>query len=262
MYLQRFPISCCCLCGSSEKLTGEHKIKASALRKEFGKEALAIGVSGSKEQRMKSAQSANSKHLKFNVSICEACNTSRTQQADREFDHFHELAMKKVECNEDPLSIFDMERYSKDSAPYLNVFRYFAKLLCCHIAEVNGPIPTTLAEFVIEENSFNRIWLEVKIDPTYHYVLSYIDELQYAAHGGLIVYGDKNTSEANAFHSTITVGPLQYVFHIRLENFEKMEIRDNYPDFLEWCKSKVEAAKENPIPENILSQLGLKDEIA
>lgn len=257
MYLQRFPITCCCLCGSSEKLTGEHKIKASALRKEFGKDALVIGISGSKKQKMKSAQGAKSKHLKFSNSICEICNTSRTQQADREFDRFHELAMKKAEYNEDPILIFDMERYSKDSIPYLNVFRYFAKLLCCHIAEVNGPIPNTLAEFAIGKSSLNRIWLEVKVDPTYQYALSYIENFKYAAHGGLIIYGDKNTSEANAFHSTITVGPLQYVFHMRLEHFEKMEIQDKYPDFLEWCKSKVKSAKKNPIPESTLSQLGL-----
>lgn len=262
MFLQRYPISRCCLCGSSEKLTGEHKIKASALRKEFGKDALMVGVSGSTEGKMKSAQSSNSKHLKFDVSICEACNTSRTQQADREFDRFHEFAMEKVESNENPLSIFEMERYSVDSEPYLNVFRYFAKLLCCHIAQVNGPIPTTLAEFAIAENSLNRIWLEVKRDPTFAYMTAHIGEHQYAAHGGLIVYGGKETHEANAFHSTITVGPPQYVFHIRLESFEKAEISDRYPDFHEWCNARVAKAEEYPIPENNLVQLGLKDENA
>ncbi|MBL3619574.1 MAG: hypothetical protein JMN26_17895 [gamma proteobacterium endosymbiont of Lamellibrachia anaximandri] len=243
-------------------MTGEHKIKASALRKEFGTEALVVGVTGPEEGKMKSAQSTNSKHLKFNVSICEACNTSRTQQADREFDHFHKLAMKKIESNEDPLSIFEMERYSVDSGPYLNVFRYFAKLLCCHIAEVNGPIPTTLSEFAIAKNSLNRIWLEVKNDPIYIFATAQIGEYQYAAHGGLVVYGDKDTNEANAFHSTVTVGPLQYVFHIRLESFEKVEIRKQYPDFFEWCRSKVEEAKNTPIPDNALVQLGLKNESA
>ena len=221
-----------------------------------------IGVSGSTEGRMKPAQSTNSKHLKFKVFICEACNTSRTQQADREFDRFHELAMDKVKSNEDPLSIFEMERYSVGSEPYLNVFRYFAKLLCCHIAQVDGPIPTTLAEFAISENSLNRIWLEVKNDPTYAYITTNIGEHQYAAHGGLIVYGDKKTHEANAFHTTITVGPLQYVFHTRLDSLEKAEISDKFPDFQEWCNARVAEAKESPIPENTLVQLGLKDENA
>jgi len=262
MFLQRFPITCCCLCGADEKLTGEHKVKASALRNEFGKEALVVGVSGSENKKLKSAQSESSKHLKFKALICEACNTSRTQQADREFDHFHNLAMEKFESNEDPLSIFETERYSVDSEAYLNIFRYFAKLLCCHIAEVNGPMPTTLAKFAIGDNSLNRIWLEVKSDPTYKFATTQIGEYQYAAHGGLIVYGDKDTSEANGFHSTVTVGPLQYIFHIYLESFEKVEICNQYPDFLEWCASKVIDAKDNPIPDTALVQLGLKDEKA
>lgn len=33
----------CCLCGSDDSLTGEHKIKASALRKIFGKDSMVIG---------------------------------------------------------------------------------------------------------------------------------------------------------------------------------------------------------------------------
>lgn len=262
MFLQRYPLSRCCLCGASEKLTGEHKIKASALRKEFRTDALMVGVLGSTEGKMKSAQSVNSKHLKFDVAICEACNTSRTQPADREFDRFHEIAMEGVRSNEDLISIFEMERYSIDSEPYLNVFRYFAKLLCCHIAQVNGPIPTTLAAFAIAENSLNRIWLEVKRDPTFAYMTAHIGEHQYAAHGGLIVYGDKETHEANAFHSTITIGPIQYVFHTRLKSFEKDEISERYPDFQKWCNAMVAEAVENPIPENTLVQLGLKDENA
>ena len=74
------------------------------------------------------------------------------------------------------------------------------------------------------------------------------------------MYGDKNTSEANGFHSTVTVGPLQYIFHIYLESFEKVEICNQYPDFLEWCTSKVIDAKNNPISDTTLVQLGLKND--
>jgi hypothetical protein len=144
----------------------------------------------------------------------------------------------------------------------LNLFRYFAKLLSCHIAVVSAPIPVELAKFAIGDSTIDRIWLQIKSDPTYHYAISHIGEHQYAAHGGLIVYGDKSTSEPNAFHSTITIGPIQYVFHTRLNAMDKMEIRENHPDFLEWCISKVEGAKSNPIPENTLWQLELRDEDA
>lgn len=104
--------------------------------------------------------------------------------------------------------------------------------------------------------------MEVKSDPIYKFATAHIGEYQYAAHGGLIVAGDKETSEANAFYSTVTVGPLQYVFHICLESFEKAEIREQYRDFLQWCSSKVEGAKNSPILDNALVQLGLKNENA
>ncbi|WP_288739728.1 hypothetical protein [uncultured Rheinheimera sp.] len=257
MYFQQFPFTKCCLCGHSENLTGEHKIKAAALRREFGKEPLMVGVSGELDQAMKSAQSANSKHLKFKVRICEACNTSRTQQADREFDRFHGLVTDHIKNNQEPLSVFSSELYTEGSDPYLNVCRYFAKLLCCHIAEVASPIPTTLAEFAIGENSFNRIWLEIKTDPVFSHISSNFGIGEYAAHGGLVVYGDKNTKEPNAYHSTITIGPVQYVFYIRLETVEKQELQKIYPDFLAWCKAKVEQAESNPASEWDLARIGL-----
>lgn len=256
--LQKFSMSSCCLCGSSEKLTREHKIKASALRKEFGEEALVVGNSA--EQKMKSAQSTNSKHLKFSVSICELCNTARTQQADREFDSFHGIALERIRRGESPMSAIESARYEEGSESYLNLFRYFAKLLSCHIAAVGAPIPVALARFAIGLSAVNRIWLQVKSDPVYQYATSHIGEYQYAAHGGLIVYGDKDTCEPNAFHSSITIGPVQYVFHTRLEIAEKMEIHLCFPDFFAWCISRVDDAKNNPIPDNVLWRLGLKDE--
>lgn len=256
MYFQQFPVTKCCLCGNSENLTGEHKIKAAALRKEFGKDPLMVGVSGEPNRAMKSAQSANSKHLKFKVRICETCNTSRTQQADREFDRFHGLVAEQVKNNKDPLSVFSSELYLKETEAYLNIFRYFAKLLCCHIAEIAGPIPNTLSEFAIGENSLNRIWLEIKADPFFSHASSTFGIDQYAAHGGLIVYGDKNTKEPNAYHSTLTLGPVMYVFHIRLETFEKAELQKRYPDFLAWCKAKVEQAESNPASDWELSLVG------
>jgi hypothetical protein len=262
MFLQRFSNNSCCLCGSTERLTGEHKIKASALRKEFGREPLVIVVMDSTEERMKSAQSTNSKHLKFSISICETCNTSRTQQADREFDRFHQLALEKFKAGKDPLSIFELERYSRNSEPYLNVFRYFAKLLSCHLAEVNAPIPILLARFAIGVVQNNCIWLEVKNDPTYLHVITLTGEQCYAAHGGLVVYSDKETGDPNAFHSTLTVGPLQYIFHIRLNELEKNEIKAVYPDFYQWCVSKADEARESPIPDGTLVRLGLKCEDA
>jgi hypothetical protein len=245
------------LCGSSDvKLTGEHKIKASALRNQFGKADLLVGVTGS-DTKMKAAQSTNSKHLKFKASLCEDCNSSRTQESDLEFDRFHELALSKLVGDEDPASTFDLVHYAEASDGYLNVFRYFAKLLCCHIAAVEGPIPIAVAKFAIGESALNRIWLELKRDPIYTELIEQIGEHGYAAHGGLVVYADKETRTPNAFHSTLTVGPLQYVFHTRLSDSEKSELLASHDRFCAWCRVRVGEAIDSPIPEQARERLGL-----
>lgn len=257
MLWRQYSANYCCLCGSSgAKLTCEHKIKASALRKQFGTADLLVGVSGSSE-KMRAAQSTNSKHLKFEASLCEDCNSSRTQEPDREFDRFHEIALSKLSRNEDPVSTFDLPQYAEGSDGYLNVFRYFAKLLCCQIAAINGPTPIAVAKFAIGENVPNRIWLELKRDPFYNELIQQIGQHGYAAHGGLVVYADKEARTPNAFHSTLTVGAIQYVFHSRLSDIEKYELSAQHDRFCEWCRVKVGEAIDSPIPEGIRDRLGL-----
>lgn len=139
MLWREFATDQCCLCGvTAARLTCEHKVKSSALKQQFGNVDLAVGVSGSSES-IKTVQGVNSKRIKFVASLCEDCNSSRTQDPDRAFDRFHVLALSKLESHEDTTSIFDLPQYVEGGDEYLNVFRYFAKLLCCQIAAINGP---------------------------------------------------------------------------------------------------------------------------
>jgi hypothetical protein len=258
MLLQGFHDDCCCLCGSPSKLTREHKIKASELREQFGNDALVVVAIGDSGRTRKIAQSTNSKHLKFDAWLCEACNTSRTQKADREFTLFQKLALEQYAAGNDPGSPFLQYRYKQDSDPYLNVIRYLAKLLSCQMATVKAPIPIRLSRFAIGEIHENCLWLEVKVDPTYDNAIHQLGEHQYAAHGGLVVYGDKQSGVPNAFHSALTIGPIQYAFHIRLSKEEMVEVMAAHPDFFQWCASKVAAAKYSPLSIDLSLQLGVR----
>lgn len=226
----------CCLCGSKPpKLTGEHKIKASALRKQFDNAHLLIGGPGH-NQRMKQAQSTNSKHLKFVASLCECCNSSRSQGPDCEFDLFHGLALARQTSNESSNTVFDLPQYRENSVEYLNVFRYLAKLLCCHIAAVGGPTPIAVAQFAIGASNQNRIWLELKRDDNYSKIIEHAGEMGYAAHGGLMVYADKGTLTPNSFYSTLTIGSLQYVFYTHLSASEQSDLLAKHESFCSWIK--------------------------
>lgn len=83
-------------------------------------------------------------------------------------------------------------------------------------------------------------------------------EHQYAAHGGLIVYGHESSGNANAFHSTLTVGPIQYVFFMRLAGLERLELRVLYPEFYRWCREQVELAKNSPLSKEERKSAGLE----
>ena len=128
----------CCLCGSAEDLTGEHKVKASTIRSLFSGEPMMIG-SFDGESRPRLAQSSKSKAFHFQSKVCGTCNSTRTQAADVEFARFDEAARALLAQGRDPLGVLDDPGYAVGSDPYVNVFRYLAKVLACQIAEVGGP---------------------------------------------------------------------------------------------------------------------------
>jgi hypothetical protein len=210
----------------------------------------------------RSAQGVKSKALHFGSRLCANCNNVLTQSPDREFDYFLSATKMLMESKKDPKSIFEDPRYHKGSSSYLNVFRYFAKLLCCHIAEIQAPLPLHLSRFARGYANQNCVWLDIVEDFTYRHASAVVGQHQYAAHGGLVVYGDKQTSLPNAFHSTLTIGSICFVFFSRLNWFEKIEIRLTQEKFRNWCSERVNDAREQPLTESQLYRLGLaKEEI-
>ncbi len=248
----------CCLCGLSDNLSGEHKIKASALRAEFADNEMVIGnFSFDSGGGWKYLQSPKSKALQFSARMCAKCNGSRTQPADREFDHLHSLASRLMGEGKDPTLVFQNKRYIKGTNPYLNFFRYFAKLLCCQLAELGAPRPIHMSQFAIGKTNTNCVWLRIGQDWTYQQFSPVIGQHPYAAHGGLAVYGDKRDNGPNAFHSTLTIGALQYIFFARLTRFERCALKIRYREFYNLCRDLVGEASVTPIPTEKQWQLGI-----
>lgn len=251
LLFQRYRVPHCCLCREKGLLTGEHKIKASMLRQEFGKDILSVHRN---EERPRIAQSVKSKHLKFEAKICQACNGARTQQPDLEFDSFSKLVLQKIRLNQDPKSIWDDKKYAKGSPSYLNLFRYFAKILCCQLAEIDAPIPKRLAQFAICKSRGNYIWLDIRPDSMFEQLEAHMSALKYAAHGGLLIHG---FSEPTAFYSTITLGPLQYAFFMNLAPVEILELKWLYREFYNSCCTHLDLARETSLPDYLQSEVEL-----
>lgn len=250
----------CCLCGQNGDLTGEHKIKASALRREFGSSPMVVGRTGEKGTVFRSAQGPKSKVLHFEAKICGECNNSATQPADLEFDFFNSAVRSLIDGDKDPSAVFTDPRYFVGSKPYLNVFRYFAKLLCCHMAEVGAPRSMELASFARGLSDRNIVSLGIDRDWRYGQMEAEIGSHQYAAHGGLVVYARKKTGSPQGFHSTRTLGPARYVFFVRLNWLGALELRLAHPAFYEWCREKGKDAEANPLSKQDELLLGLSVE--
>jgi hypothetical protein len=256
LLFQKYDNPRCFLCGEKGILTGEHKIKAAMLKQEFGGDSLRVFKTGENGDQPRFAQSIKSKHLKFNSKICQSCNTDRTQAPDREFDNFSKLARQKFALGEDPKTLWDEKLYLKDSDSYLNLFRYFSKILCCHLAEFGAPIPRRLALFTIGKLQSNYVWLDIQKDWTYTQAEVYMGEFRYAAHGGLLIYGDEDSGVPTAFHSTLTLGSLQYIFFMYLAPIEIFELKYFYREFYNRCCTCVNHAKQEPLSEAEKLKLG------
>lgn len=256
VFFEAFQSDACCLCGGQGSLTGEHKIKASALRKVFGKDRMVIR-SFDGQSAPRSAQGPKSEAFHFSSRICVPCNGARTQAADREFDRFHELVSSRVSEGQDPASVFELPQYSVGTEAYLNVFRYFSKLLCCHVAQSFGPRPLDLSRFAIGLASKNVVWLHIDSDPTYQDHRDLHGEHQFASHGGLVVPVDARTKLVTSFISSLTLGEVRYQFRANLMPMAGVALKLFHPLFWAKCQAAYQDTLDNPLPEDQRRRLGL-----
>lgn len=181
-----------------------------------------------------------SDQLKFKNRICARCNNAGTQPADREFDRFLE---RLLDVGGDPSRVFALERYARDKPEYLNVFRYFAKLMCCHLSEVGAPMLQRLALFAIGQAHENCVWLDIKADRDF-LKLRAIGLESYAAHGGLTAVCDRKTGEPTRLVSSVTLGAIHFEFFTVISPEERLEIRLEHPRFGDACRAAVAASPD------------------
>ena len=139
----------------------------------------------------------------------------------------------------------------------LDVFRYFAKLMCCHLAEMSAPFFEAIADFAIGSSNENYILIRVDSDIAYQRIQKVFPSVCYAAHGGLVITGDEVSHAPTSFYSTLSVGPVRYCYQIRFNELGQSRLMIEHPEFYEWCKRKIVDAIENPISDQERGILGL-----
>ena len=214
-----------------------------------------IGTANSLGHVYKIAQSSKSKHLKFPPSICHKCNTSTTQHSDLSYDLFVRSAEEKARSGVHPQEALE-DNYFLDKNNFLALFRYFAKLMGCHLHESGVPIPLHLARFVAQQTDRNCIWLSTCLNPG---LSISVEPEGFAAHGGLVTITKEPTLHPIRFHSARMIGSIRMIFWYDMTSLEIWEMRLRFPDFVERCARKACETMKSPTRERDLKWLGLRE---
>lgn len=227
---EKFERGKCCLCGVRGADTGEHKIKASQIKGQFeGRPTLL--VRNEEGVRPKLAQSPKSRVFHFDAKICKKCNSARLQKADRAFDIYNEEIQACIRSGQGLIQISDGVVVPANRSQ-LDYFRFFAKQLCCFLAEVGGPRPVEVANFAIGRSNQNHILLNTQLDDTYQRARKEIGEFSYAAHGGLKCWFDDRRLFVRSIESSLSIGGVEYRFGISLNLRAKIELQLRHNEFV------------------------------
>lgn len=156
----------CWWCGN-EADSREHKWKKSELAALYGtpdSENYPLTWIDS-EGVLRSIQGPNSALVKFEKSLCQNCNGARSQPFDRAYD----LWIKYVVANYDQIlelgfvdlrNVVELEQFEKFQ---LNLARYFAKHICCRVADGDAAkVPDSAIAFLDgESNDSSFAWTEL-----------------------------------------------------------------------------------------------------
>ena len=207
----------CWICLNQKPLTGEHKFKASDLRSEFGREKMSKFVRGTGIKTHEEIQGVKSKKAKFKNSICAECNGSLTQAADKAYSTFVDMLPDSPKSIEDLYAIYDTKQFfNGTSKECIEVYRYFGKLLGCHVVENDLLIPESLRSFVASENDEVCVYLELKFDEFSQEILQLLaekgDAQGFVGHGGLTIPCDRGNHKPQRFLSSYTKGIIKFEF--------------------------------------------------
>lgn len=251
------PLSCW-ICGSSSGLTHEHKFKASELRRYFPDGAVDL-VKGEGFDQRQLVQGPRSPRLKFRSTICEKCNTSVTQPADRSFDLLLASLRQANALDNGSIDCVVDEIMNSGSEIARSAFRFFAKILGCQLADFGAPVPGQLADFVSGRSDTNCISLWARSDVAYEDMVAkkLAWDRCYMAHGGIVMITRAPSLLPSRAYSTLTVGHVQFSFDYVYSPFEVLEMLLYHPEFVALCAERARQTMDEPIPTNTLRRLGL-----
>lgn len=155
----------CWWCGGSAN-SREHRFKRTDLVREYGHGPY-IGdnaIVRGREDRLTPVQGPNSTVVKFAPSLCQLCNTTRSQPFDRAYDKLIDhVAANEVSVQQSGLlKLRDVYGPTWRRSRY-DLVRYYVKHIGCRLAEAEVEVPLGLREFLDGETKLVGLNLQLVI---------------------------------------------------------------------------------------------------
>lgn len=141
----------CWVCGLPAD-SREHRLKRSDLVALHGKGPYPKNSElyrFSSGEPLKTLQSPDSKHIKYNPSLCSKCNNQVSQPHDRALEKLHSWCIKHEDEILRGRRIDIASAFSGDRHAVANILRYYSKALGCRIHDAGHAVPTQLSQAVL-----------------------------------------------------------------------------------------------------------------
>lgn len=157
----------CWWCGAAAT-SGEHKFKRSDLARAFG-DGTWRGPTAVAHvtDRVLSPQSSRAKGLKFEKSLCHACNTSRSQTFDRAYDTFADYVRGPGDHALETGTLDWVDVYGTDWQVHVELLtRYWVKHIGCRITDIGAAVSRELIDYLdgVAELKHVRMGFEIRED--------------------------------------------------------------------------------------------------
>ncbi|MDR6640879.1 hypothetical protein J2X57_000073 [Luteibacter sp. 1214] len=237
-------------------MTGEHRIKRSLMKSEFGSEPVVL-ASFDPERRYRPLQSLRSKLLHFESGLCARCNNERTQPADRAFDDFFEAQKERLSRPDEHGIAVNEDLFKAEGPGVIPLAQYFAKLISCHLADQCQIRWRRLADFVLNPDIAFFPAFVVTNDPAASEYRESVGVRSYASNGGFGMVWSTDADSVVFLRSSRTFGETRVIFWFRPNEEEQAALKLEHPTiWREWREIALNPAVE-PAADD-LARLGLE----
>lgn len=224
MILYRIASNICWICGESEELTGEHKIKKTDLRRHPAMKPRFVLKSDGRKQQI---QGLSSNLLKFPKSICARCNNSTTQNADRSYENFRDEESETARVTIEELSQQNSwtTECEIDFSSRIDLARYFGKHLGCALAYNKFPIPLRLSRFVSGASELVCISVTTRVAPFWFQDETGAIGPMNALGGSFLIMSADVVDVPFAYQSAYMTDGIQFIVKMPLSLPEALELK-------------------------------------